>query len=399
MDIQKIREQFPILREKNRDKDLIYLDSAATSLRPVSVIGSEILFYQEYGASIHRSVYELGEKATNAYENTRKKVAEFIGSDNSESIVFTKSATESINLVADAWGFKNLKKGDIVLLTDMEHHSNIVPWQIICDKTGAKIKYIKSTKDGTLDLQELDDALNDKVKIVSFTHVSNVFGTINPAKTIIDKAHKNGSLVLLDGCQSAPHLKIDVKELDCDFFVFSAHKMLGPTGVGVLYGKTEILEDMDPYQTGGGMIRDVTMEKSSWSCLPHKFEAGSPPSAQVYGMGAAIDFLNLYLSEYETVFQYALEKMYKVDGITIYGNAPERTSTISFNIDNIASLDIAQLLDYEGITVRSGHHCCQPLMKSLNISSCARISFYVYNTIEEVDIFIEKLNETIKKLS
>ena len=403
MSVKNIREKFPILNQKNRGKKLIYFDSAATSLKPISVIETEMQFYKEYGASIHRSVYELGEKATNAFENTRKKVAKFIGTSSPESIVFTKSATESINLVADAWGFKNLKKDDVILLTDMEHHSNIVPWQIISEKTGAKIKYVKSKANGTLDLEDFENALNKKVKIVSVTHASNVFGTINPIKSIVEKAHNYGALVMVDGCQSTPHTKIDVTDLDCDFFAFSGHKMFGPTGVGVLYGKKEILQDMPPYQTGGGMIDEVTMEKSTWTSIPHKFEPGSPVSAQVIGLGSAIDFCNTIdnkdLKKQKDLTLYALDKLNKINGITVYGNAPERTSIISFNIENIHSLDIAQFLDYEGIAVRSGHHCCKPLMKKLGISSCVRISFHIYNEKDEIDTFIEKLNKSIETLS
>ncbi|MEC7822346.1 MAG: cysteine desulfurase [Candidatus Neomarinimicrobiota bacterium] len=400
MNVEDIRKEFPILNQKNRGKKLIYFDSAATSLKPISVIETEMQFYKEYGASIHRSVYELGEKATNAFENTRKKVAEFIGSESVQSIVFTKSATESINLVADAWGFENLKKEDVILLTDMEHHSNIVPWQIISEKTGATIQYIKSNPNGTLDLEDFENALNENVKMVSITHTSNVFGTINPIKDIVKKAHDHGALVMVDGCQSTPHIKINVTDLDCDFFAFSGHKMFGPTGVGVLYAKKEILEKMPPYQTGGGMIEDVTMEKSTWTTIPHKFEPGSPVSAQVIGLGGAIDFFNTINHDYiEELTLYGLNKMNDINGITIYGNAPQRVPIISFNIENIHSLDIAQFLDYEGIAVRSGHHCCKPLMNKLGISSCVRISFHIYNDKEEIDTFIEKLNKSIETLS
>ena len=403
MSAENIRKEFPILNQKNRNKNLIYFDSAATSLKPICVIEKEMEFYKEYGASVHRSVYELGEKATNAFENTRKKVAKFIGASSADSIVFTKSATESINLVADAWGFKNLKKNDVILLTDMEHHSNIVPWQIISEKTGANIEYVKSNLDGTLDLDDFENALNRNVKIVSVTHASNVLGTINPIKDIVKKAHHYGALVMVDGCQSAPHITINVTELDCDFFAFSGHKMFGPTGVGVLYGKKEILQDMPPYQTGGGMIEEVMMEKSTWTSIPHKFEPGSPVSAQVIGLGAAIDFFNTidnnHIEIQKDLTSYALNRLNEIDGITIYGDASERTAIISFNIYNIHSLDIAQFLDYEGIAVRSGHHCCKPLMNKLGISSCVRISFHIYNEKDEIDTFIEKLNKSIETLS
>ena len=342
-------------------------------------------------------------KATNRFEETRDKVQKYLNAKYREEIIFTKSATESINLVADAWGFKNLKKNDIILLTDMEHHSNIVPWQIISEKTGANIEYVKSNLDGTLDLDDFEKALNPNVKIVSVTHASNVLGTINPIKDIVKKAHHYGALVMVDGCQSAPHITINVTELDCDFFAFSGHKMFGPTGVGVLYGKKEILQDMPPYQTGGGMIEEVTMEKSTWTSIPHKFEPGSPVSAQVIGLGAAIDFFNTidnnHIEIQKDLTSYALNRLNEIDGITIYGDASERTAIISFNIDNIHSLDIAQFLDYEGIAVRSGHHCCKPLMNKLGISSCVRISFHIYNEKDEIDTFIEKLNKSIETLS
>ena len=285
-----IRKDFPNLEEKNRGKTLVYLDSAATSLTPKQVINSESEYYEKFGGSIHRSVYELGEKATNAFENSRKRIADFIGASKN-SIVFTKSATESINLVAESWGYDNLKSGDVVLLTDMEHHSNIIPWQVICKKTGAEIKYLKSTGHGTINLDDLRSALDNNVKIVSITHASNVFGTINPIKEIIDIVKKNGSKIMIDGCQSIPHMRVDVVDLDCDFYAFSGHKMFGPTGVGVLYSKEEILEKMRPYQTGGGIIETVTMTDSTWTSIPHRFEPGSPMAAQAIALAEAVNYL------------------------------------------------------------------------------------------------------------
>ena len=287
-----IRLDFPNLKEKNRGKTLVYLDSAATSLTPIQVINCESEYYEKFGGSIHRSVYELGEKATNAFENSRKRIADFIGASKN-SFVFTKSATESINLVAESWGYDNLNSGDVILLTDMEHHSNIIPWQIICKKTGAKIKYLRSTENGTINLEELKKSLDSNVKIVSITHASNVFGTINPVKEITNIVKKNGSKIMIDGCQSIPHMKVNVKDLDCDFYAFSGHKMFGPTGVGVLYGKEEILEDMQPYQTGGGIIETVTMTESTWTSIPHKFEPGSPMAAQVIALAEAVNYLSL----------------------------------------------------------------------------------------------------------
>ena len=391
-----IRNDFPNLNQKNRGKKLVYLDSAATSLTPKQVINSESEYYEKFGGSIHRSVYELGEKATNAFENSRKRIASFIGASKN-SIIFTKSATESINLVAESWGLDNLNPGDVILLTDMEHHSNIIPWQIICKKTGAKIEYLKSTEQGNIDLDELKNSLHKKVKIVSMTHASNVFGTINPVKEIIEIVKNNGSKILIDGCQSIPHMKIDVQDLDCDFYAFSGHKMFGPTGVGILYGKEEILEKMNPYQTGGGIIETVTMTDATWTSIPHRFEPGSPMAAQVIALSKAVNYLENCLKNHnDELTKYSLEKMKSIDGISIYGNAEKRTPIISFNIEGVHSLDLAHFLDYEGITIRSGHHCCQPLMKSLNIAACARVSFYFYNTIEEVDFLIEKINQAIK---
>ena len=391
-----IRKDFPNLEEKNRGKTLVYLDSAATSLTPKQVINSESEYYEKFGGSIHRSVYELGEKATNAFENSRKRIADFIGASKN-SIVFTKSATESINLVAESWGYDNLKSGDVVLLTDMEHHSNIIPWQIICEKTGAEIKYLKSTEHGTINLDDLRSALDNNVKIVSITHASNVFGTINPIKEIIDIVKKNGSKIMIDGCQSIPHMRVDVVDLDCDFYAFSGHKMFGPTGVGVLYSKEEILEKMRPYQTGGGIIETVTMTDSTWTSIPHRFEPGSPMAAQAIALAEAVNYLESCLEKHDnSLNEYSLEKMKSINGISIYGNAPERTPIISFNIEDIHSLDLAHFLDYEGITIRSGHHCCQPLMQALDIRACARVSFYFYNSVEEVDFLVDKINKAVQ---
>ena len=392
-----IRNDFPILLQENRGKPLVYLDSAATSLTPSIVSESEIKYYNEFGGSVHRSVYELGEKATNAYENSRKNLAKFIGAKTSE-IIFTKSATESINLVAESWGKDNLKKGDVVLLSDMEHHSNIIPWQMICKKSGSKIHYLKSKKDGTLDLKEYEEALKKNVKIVSITHASNVFGTINPVTEMIDLAHKKNIKVLVDACQSAPHMKIDVKKMGCDFLAFSGHKMFGPTGVGVLFGKEEILEKMDPYQTGGGIIETVTMESSTWTHVPYRFEPGSPMAAQAIALSDAIEYLDKCLQNHDDLGRYSMEKMKSINGINIYGDPKVKTPIVSFNIDGVHSLDLAHFLDYEGITIRSGHHCCQPLMSALNISSCARASFYFYNNKEEVDFLVDKINKAIKVL-
>ena len=279
----------------------------------------------------------------------------------------------------------------------MEHHSNIIPWQVICKKTGAKIKYLKSTEQGTINLNDLRSALDNSVKIVSITHASNVFGTINPIKEIIDIVKKNGSKIMIDGCQSIPHMKVDVVDLDCDFYAFSGHKMFGPTGVGVLYSKEEILEKMRPYQTGGGIIETVTMTDSTWTSIPHRFEPGSPMAAQAIALAEAVNYLESCLEKYDnSLNEYSMEKMKSINGISIYGNAPERTPIISFNIEGIHSLDLAHFLDYEGITIRSGHHCCQPLMQALDITACARVSFYFYNNVEEVDFLVDKINKAVQ---
>ena len=394
--MNEIRKDFPSLGQTNRDKPLVYLDSAATSLTPNQVIQIELEYYEKYRGSVHRSVYELGEKATNAFENSRKRIAKLIGASE-KSIVFTKSATESINLVAESWGYYNLSKNDVVLLTDMEHHSNIIPWQMICKKTGAKIKYLKSSSDGTIDVDKFKNALDKNIKMVSITHASNVFGTINPVKEFVNLAHKNGSKIMLDGCQAIPHMKVSVEELGCDFYAFSGHKMLGPTGVGVLYGKEELLDKMEPYQTGGGIIKTVTMENSSWTSIPHKFEPGTPMIAQVIALSPAADYLENCLESHDNkLMEYAIEKMNSINGISIYGDAKDRTPILSFNIEGVHSLDLAHFLDFEGITIRSGHHCCQPLMQALDISACARASFYFYNTFSEVDFLVEKINKAIQ---
>ena len=391
-----IKNDFPIFSKKILEKDLIYFDTAASAQKPELVTKEISDFYSNHYSNVSRGVHTLSVESTFKYEDARKKVKNFINAKSENEIIFTKSATESINLVAESWGFYNLKKGDVILLTDMEHHSNIIPWQIICKKTGAEIRYLKSTKHGTINLDDLKNALNNNVKIVSITHASNVFGTINPIKEIIDIVKKNGSKIMIDGCQSIPHMKINVQDLDCDFYAFSGHKMFGPTGVGVLYGKEEILEKMHPYQTGGGIIETVSMTDSTWTTIPHRFEPGSPMAAQVIGLSEAVNYLEKCLDNHDnSLNEYSLEKMKSINGISIYGQAAERTPIISFNIDGIHSLDLAHFLDFEGITIRSGHHCCQPLMSALDISSCARASFYFYNNNDEVDFLVEKINKAI----
>lgn len=397
-DAYKIREDFPILKEMVNGKPLVYLDNSATTQKPTTVIEAICRYYRQYNANIHRGVHFLGIKATEAYEKTRKDVAEFIKAPNPNCIIFTKGTTESINLVAYSWGRKFLKKGDEILLTLMEHHSNIVPWQILSKEKDIKIKFVSLNNDGTLNLDAFKDLLSEKTKLVSITYVSNVLGVINPIKDIIDLAHKAGALVLVDGAQSIPSIPINVQDLDIDFLAFSAHKMLGPTGVGVLYGKEELLDRMDPFLGGGEMIKRVTKEYSIWADIPYKFEGGTQNIAGVIGFNKAIEYLNniglesIYKHE-KSLVSYALKKLLSVEGITIYGPTTDthRLNIISFNYKDIHPHDVATVLDQEGIAIRAGHHCAQPLHLSLGVSASCRVSFYLYNTQEEIDIFIEAL--------
>ena len=398
-DIKKIRKEFSILNNKD-SKPLIYFDNASTSLKPNAVINKLTEYYSQYPVNIHRSLYKIGEKATQEYEQVRSSVKEFINAESNKNIIFTKGTTESINLVAYSWGRKFLKSNDEILLSEMEHHSNNVPWQLCAKATGAKIKYIPITPKGELDLSNIKQLINKNTKIVSIIHQSNVFGTINSLRKIIKYAKAVKAVTLIDAAQSIPHLKIDVRSLGCDFLVFSGHKMLGPTGVGVLYGKEKILDSMDPFLAGGQMINVVDLDNVSFADLPLKFEAGTPNIAQVIGMGESIKFLldigfeNIYSYE-KKITEYAIDKLININQIKIYGESKNRGSVISFNITGIHSLDLAQFLDHKGIAIRSGHHCTQPLMKKLGISSTARVSFYFYNTIEEIDYFISSIKEAI----
>ncbi|MCS7187311.1 MAG: cysteine desulfurase, partial [Armatimonadota bacterium] len=341
--------------------------------------------------------------ATSAYEAAREKIAKFINAPSKDCIVFTRGTTEAINLVAYSWGWANLREGDEILLTEMEHHSNIVPWQLIAERTGAKIKVVPITDDGLLDLDEFERLLSERVKIVAVTHVSNVLGTINPVREICSKAHEAGAVVLVDGAQAAPHMPVDVQAIGCDFYAFSGHKMCGPTGIGVLYGRKELLEAMPPFLGGGEMIRTVTFERTTFNGVPHKFEAGTPAIAQAIGLGAAVDYLTkigmeqIRSHEVELV-EYALERLKEIDEITIYGNAPleQRGGVIAFNIGDIHPHDLATFLDTQGICIRAGHHCAQPLMRRLNVAATARASFYLYNTPDEVDALVEALRKAVK---
>lgn len=397
MDVQQVRRDFPILDQKVRGgRPLVYLDSAATSQKPAVVIDAITQYYREYNANVHRAIHELGERATEAYERTRQKVASFLHAPSERQIVFTKNATEAINLVAHSWGRKFLKAGDVVVLTPMEHHSNLVPWQLLAAAVGIRLRFIELTPDGRLDEASWRQLLSEEPRLVALTHASNVLGTINPVKEIIRFAHEHGALVLVDGAQSAPHMPVDVQELDVDFFAFSAHKMCGPTGVGVLYAKEELLEQMDPFLGGGDMIRSVSLQQSEWNSLPYKFEAGTPHIAGVVGFGAAIDYLQgigmAAIEEHErAVTAYAMERLSSIQGLTIYGPRENRGGLVAFNLEDVHPHDLATFLDQEGIAIRAGHHCAQPLMNWLQVPATARASFYLYTTHEEIDRLVEGL--------
>ena len=396
--IEAIRKEFKIF---NENKPLVYLDNASTSLKPNSVINKIVEYYSKYPVNVHRSIYDIGNKATQEYENVRSEIKNLINAQSTKNIIFTKGTTESINLVAYSWGRKYLCSNDEILLSKMEHHSNNVPWQLCAQKTGAKIKYIPINSKGELDLSNIEKIITKKTRIISLIHQSNVFGTINPIDKIIALAKKVDALTLIDAAQSIPHSQIDVDSLGCDFLVFSGHKMLGPTGVGILYGKEKILNLMDPFMSGGQMIDSVELNNVSFTELPLKFEAGTPNIAQVIGFGEAVKFLLSIgyknIQKYEKkLTDYALEKLNQITQVSIYGESNNRGSVISFNIKGINSSDLAEFLNHKNIAIRSGHHCAQPIMKELNLLSTARISFYIYNTSKEIDYFIECLNDAIK---
>ena len=398
MNIHEIRKQFPILDQKVNGKQLVYFDSAATSQKPIQVIETLERYYKEYNSNVHRGVHTLGTKATDAYEGAREKVRKFINAKSMEEIIFTRGTTTALNTVAASYGLENVKEGDEIVISYMEHHSNIIPWQQVAKKTGATLKYLPLQPDGTISLEDVRQTVTPNTKIVSIMHVSNVLGTINPVKEIGAIAHENGAIMIVDGAQSAPHMKVDVQDLNCDFYALSAHKMCGPTGVGVLYGKKELLNNMEPIEFGGEMIDFVDLQESTWKELPWKFEAGTPIIGNAIGLGAAIDFLeeigldNIEKHEHELA-QYALERLSEVDGVTIYG-PKHRAGLVTFNIEDVHPHDVATVLDVEGIAVRAGHHCAQPLMKWLKASSTARASFYLYNTKEEIDTFVDSLIKT-----
>jgi cysteine desulfurase/selenocysteine lyase len=402
-EIQKIRTDFPILERKVNDKPLIYFDNAATSQTPKQVIDCLVDYYSRYNANIHRGVHALSQEATDAYEQAREKIRKHFNAAKAHEIIFTSGTTHGVNLVANGFtGF--LKKGDELLVSALEHHSNIVPWQMLCERTGAVLKVISMTNEGELDKLHLEKAFTEKTKLVFVNHVSNALGTINPIEKIIEKAHAVGAAVLIDGAQAAPHLKVDVQKLDVDFYLASAHKMCGPTGVGFLYGKEEWLEKLPPYQGGGEMIDQVTFEKTTYAGLPHKFEAGTPNIAGGIAFGAALDYLNEIglenIAEYENeLLRHATEKLLEIEGMRIYGTSPQKTAVVSFNLKGIHPYDVGTILDKMGIAVRTGHHCAQPIMDYYDIPGTVRASFAFYNTKEEIDVFVEGVKKAKAMLS
>ena len=393
LSIKDIKKDFPIYQNPN----LVYLDNASTTHKPQAVLDAVNSLYSDANANVHRALYDLGSKATERFENARYKVGKFINSNQTKEIIFTSGATESINLLAHSIG-DTLMPGDEILLSGMEHHSNIVPWQIIAKSTGAKLSYIPINKKGELDLTNHQDYFNSNTRIVSITHMSNVLGTINPLKLLASKAHEVGALFIVDGAQGVPHMNVDLKDINCDFYVFSGHKMLAPTGIGVLWGKYNLLNDMEPFMGGGEMINTVTLKESTWNEVPYKFEAGTPNFAQAVGLGAAIDYLNEIdiksISEHENeLTQYALNELNKINNIKIHGAPANRGGVISFNIKGVHSHDLAQFLNEENIAIRVGHHCAQPLLDNLGETSTARISFYLYNDEPDIEKFCKALTK------
>ena len=397
--IEEIRSDFPILWREVNGHPLAYLDNAATSQKPLAVLDAMDDYYRRTNANVHRGVHTLSEEATALYEGARGRIARFINASSSKEVIFTRNATEAINLVAYSWGLDTLKPGDEVLITQMEHHANIVPWQLICQRTGATLRYVPIDAKGTLRLDLLDELLTERTRLFAFVAMSNVLGTINPVAELVERAHAVGALALVDGAQSVPHLPVDVQALKSDFLVFSGHKMCGPTGIGVLHGRRELLELMPPFMGGGDMIREVRLEGSSWNTLPWKFEAGTPAIAEVIGLGAAVDYLTdlgmawVQQREHELV-NYAMDRMSKVEGLRILGPAAEqRGGAVAFTFNEIHPHDISALLDAEGIAIRAGHHCAQPIHDCYGIAATARASFYFYNTFEEIDRLIVALEK------
>jgi cysteine desulfurase/selenocysteine lyase len=400
-DIDRIREDFPILSRKvHCDKPLVYLDNAATSQKPRSVIDALSHYYEHYNANIHRGIHALSEQASDEFEDARKRVASFIGSGDPNEVIFVRNTTEALNLVAQAWGRANIRPGDEIVLSEMEHHSNLVPWQLLAQEKGANLKFFRIDDNGEIDPGQIEDLIGERVKVVSLTHMSNVLGTINPVELAAKRAHEVGALMVVDGAQSVPHLPVDVAELGCDFLAFSGHKMLGPMGVGVLWGRAELLEAMDPFLGGGSMIREVFLDRSTWNELPWKFEAGTPDVADVIALTAAVDYLEsvgmdaIRRHEME-VASYAIRALTDLDGVRIYGpqDPSRRGGVVAFNYLDIHPHDIGTIVDREGVAIRAGHHCCQPLMRRLGVAATCRASFYLYNTESETDVLVDALKQ------
>ncbi|MEK4661996.1 cysteine desulfurase [Priestia sp. FSL H7-0729] len=394
-----IREQFPILHQEINGHPLVYLDSAATSQKPRAVIEAVKHYYEYENSNVHRGVHTLGSRATDAYEGAREKVAKFINARRTQEIIFTRGTTTALNLVASSYARANCKEGDEIVITQMEHHSNLIPWQQVAKETGATLKYIPLQPDGHIELADVEKTITNNTKIVAIAYVSNVMGLIHPVKQIAEIAHRNGAVIVVDGAQSTPHMKVDVQDLDCDFYALSGHKMCGPTGIGALYGKKALLESMEPIEFGGEMIDDVGLYESNWKELPWKFEGGTPIIAGAVGLGAAIDFLEQIgmdeIAHHESVLAaYATERLSEIDGLTIYGPAKRHVGVVTFNLGDVHPHDVATVLDASGVAIRAGHHCCQPLMRWLEVSSTARASFYLYNNEQDVDRLVSALIQT-----
>ena len=402
-DVSKIREQFPILKREVNGRDLVYFDNGASTQKLQSVIDTVSNYYKEENSNVHRGVHFLSGLATDKFEESREVIRKFVGAKHAHEIIFTKGTTDSINLVAN--GFRSLlKKGDEIIISELEHHSNIVPWQMCCEYSGAVLKIIPLKDNGELEIKKFESLLSEKTKLVAISHISNSLGTINPIKEFIEKSHKVGAKVLIDGAQAASHISLNMQELDVDMYCFSAHKMYGPTGVGVLYGKEDILNEIPPYQGGGEMIKDVSFEKTTYACLPHKFEAGTPNIAGVIAFKSAIEFIsdlgfNIIAEHENNLLEYATKEILKIEGVKIYGTSENKSGIISFNIDGIHPYDIGVLLDKMGIAIRTGHHCTQPIMERFNIPGTARISLAIYNTIEEIDVCIASIKKAKQMLS
>ncbi len=406
LDVHRVRKDFPILGRSVYGKPLVYLDNAATSQKPVSVIRALTDYYEQYNSNVHRGVHALSMEATDRYEEARVKVADFIGAPSAESVIWTRNVTEAINLVAYSWASNNVQEGDSIVTTQMEHHSNLVPWQRVAEANGAELKILPLNSDGTLDLSDIDSIVTPSTRLLAFTHMSNTLGTINPAEELIAKARSVGATVLVDGAQSVPHMPVDVVELDCDFMGFSGHKMLGPTGIGALYARPEILEGMEPFLTGGEMVLQVWNERATWNELPMRFEAGTPNIADAIALGAAVDYLNDLgmnnVREHEKqITRYALSRFREIEELDMYGpDDPEnRGGILSFHSDSVHPHDLGTFLDREGIAIRTGHNCTMPLMREMGIAATARASFYVYNLEEEVDFLVNTLKAALRYFS